>query len=133
MAPAKATRYSMQRELILAEVLQRKDHPDAEAIYQSVKKTCPAISLGTVYRNLNLLVKDGKIRRVVMDREIFDSTLKPHYHMRCVKCGSVFDVDIPYLTEIEAQAHKGSGFVVLSHDVKFFGVCKHCMDNVQSK
>ena len=57
----KATRYSMQREIVLENVLSRKDHPTAEMIYEDVRETIPNISLGTVYRNLNLLSDEGKI------------------------------------------------------------------------
>ena len=57
-------RYSHQRELILREVLGRKDHPTAEQICSSLRAECPRLSLGTVYRDLNTLVEIGRIRRV---------------------------------------------------------------------
>ena len=49
----------MQREFILKNVLLRKDHPTAEKIYEDVREAIPNISLGTVYRNLNLLTEEG--------------------------------------------------------------------------
>lgn len=62
-------RYSHQRELILREVLGRKDHPTAEQICTSLRAECPRLSLGTVYRDLNTLVEIGKIRRVSIPGE----------------------------------------------------------------
>jgi Fur family peroxide stress response transcriptional regulator len=59
-------RGSKQREAILR-ILQSTDiHPTADWIYMEVKKVIPNISLGTVYRNLNLLRDEGLIREVII-------------------------------------------------------------------
>ena len=52
----KTLKYSRQRESIKACLMSRKDHPTADALYTSIREQFPNISLGTVYRNLNLLV-----------------------------------------------------------------------------
>ena len=52
----KQLKYSRQRESIKACLMARHDHPTADAIYASIREEFPNISLGTVYRNLNLLV-----------------------------------------------------------------------------
>ena len=48
-------RYSRQRELIYQCLLHTNQHPTAEMIYSWLKPENPNLSLGTVYRNLNLL------------------------------------------------------------------------------
>ena len=55
-----AIRYSKQREAIRMYLLSTKSHPTAEAVYNNIKNEHPRISLGTVYRNLNLLVEQGE-------------------------------------------------------------------------
>ena len=50
----KTLKYSRQRESIKACLMNRHDHPTADAIYASIREEFPSISLGTVYRNLNL-------------------------------------------------------------------------------
>ena len=55
----KAIKYSRQRESVKACLMARKDHPTAEVIYASIREQYPNISLGTVYRNLNLLEELG--------------------------------------------------------------------------
>ena len=55
----KILKYSRQRESIKASLMNRKDHPTADAVYASIREEFPNISLGTVYRNLNLLVELG--------------------------------------------------------------------------
>ena len=57
----KTLKYSRQRESIKANLMNRTDHPTADALYLSIREEFPNISLGTVYRNLNLLVELGEI------------------------------------------------------------------------
>ena len=51
--------YSRQRESIKDFLSTRKDHPTADTIYMNIRKQFPNISLGTIYRNLNLLSDIG--------------------------------------------------------------------------
>ena len=60
----KALKYSRQRESIKACLMNRHDHPTADALYASIREEFPNISLGTVYRNLNLLAETGEIRKL---------------------------------------------------------------------
>ena len=103
----KTTRNTIQRELVLSAVLRMKNHhPTADEIYSEVCKEHPAISKGTVYRNLNMLVESGAIRRVALPdgADRFDFEKVPHYHIRCTKCGRVFDVDMPYQKHCAAKS-----------------------------
>ena len=59
-----ALKYSRQREAIKSYLCGREDHPTADMIYTSIRGDFPNISLGTVYRNLNLLVETGEIQRL---------------------------------------------------------------------
>ena len=56
----KTLKYSRQRESIKACLMGRKDHPTADALYTSIREQFPNISLGTVYRNLNLLAETAR-------------------------------------------------------------------------
>ena len=70
-------------------------HPTADEVYQVVRKRLPRISLGTVYRNLDVLSESGEISR--LDRcgaqYRFDGDLEQHYHIRCSSCGRVDDIE----------------------------------------
>ena len=59
----KALKFSRQRESIRECLKNRTDHPTADAVYVTISKDYPKISLGTVYRNLNLLADMGEIQR----------------------------------------------------------------------
>ena len=57
-------RYSHQREIIMNIIYSTKSHPNADWIYKRARKLIPNISLGTIYRNLKLLEKDGHIATI---------------------------------------------------------------------
>ena len=57
-------KYSRQRESIREFVKASKEHPTADDVYASIRKEYPNISLGTVYRNLSLLVELDEIVKV---------------------------------------------------------------------
>lgn len=120
-------RYSRQRELIYQAVRDTKLHPTAEMVYQWLKPANPNLSLGTVYRNLNLLAEEGVLLRLPFPVDRYDAEVSPHTHMKCRRCGGVFDLELPYDVEIDAVAGQVSpGFVIESHDLLFSGLCPHC-------
>ncbi len=57
-------RNTRQRRLILEELRKLKTHPTAASLYAIVRRRMPKISLGTVYRNLELLNQMGMIRKL---------------------------------------------------------------------
>ncbi len=119
-------RYSRQRELVLKKVAALDDHPTAEEIYEIASRESPGLSLGTVYRNLNVLADAKRIRRVSVPghADRFDHTLREHSHMYCARCGSVTDVeldDTALLRIIEAGAGK-----IEDYSLTLFGVCGAC-------
>ena len=96
------TRNTIQRQIVLQAVNQMHNHPTADAIYAVIAAQHPTISKATVYRNLNQLAAQGEILRVPVPTgaDHFDFNIKPHYHVRCTKCGGVFDVFMPPVTDL---------------------------------
>ena len=78
-------KYSRQRESIINCLKGRKDHPTADMIYASVREEYPKISLGTVYRNLSLLVDQGEILRFSCGegQDHYDADTSQHYRCAC--------------------------------------------------
>ena len=123
----KQQRNTRQRQLVLDAVRSRRDHPTADQIYQSVHAVDAHVSRGTVYRNLNLLCDKQEIFRVVMsDCDRFDLRTDPHYHMRCVACGRVEDVDSPYDQEYDLALAQKTGYQLLCHRLVVEGICPDC-------
>ena len=123
-------RNTIQKELVLKAVNELKRHVTADEVYDFIKKDYPTIGKGTVYRNLGVLVDEGLVRKVEIpdgpDR--FDFTLKNHYHVRCVKCGEVFDVDMDVITDLEDRIRDTHGMEFLSYEISFKGVCPACRE-----
>ena len=119
-------RYSKQRELIYQALTCTDCHPTADMVYQMLKPENPTLSLGTVYRNLNLLVEEGEISRLPFPVERYDAKIKPHPHFRCVVCEQVIDLDLPYDQRLDDQV-AALGHHVSSHSVLFTGTCANCM------
>ena len=97
-----------------------KRHVTANEVYEFVQEAYPTIGKGTVYRNLDILVEEGALRKVEVPDgpNRFDFTLKNHYHVRCVKCGEVSDVDMDEI-------------VYLDYDISFKGICPKCRKGYQ--
>jgi len=131
-APAKL-RMTTQRQVILEELQSVKSHPTAGELCAMVRRRLPRISLGTVYRNLDILSRAGLIQKLdVAGQEMrFDGNTMNHYHLRCLDCGRVFDVDMDLLPGVEERLSQESGFEVLGHRLEFVGRCEACRDAAQ--
>ena len=124
----KATRNTVQRELILNTVRSMTSHPSAEEVYDIVAIKDCHISKGTVYRNLAILSDMGEIRKIPMpgtcpDR--YDFNLSPHYPAICRIWGKIVAVS----TDLD---EKGiilySNFKVENVDIVVSGLCEDCME-----
>lgn len=127
----KERRYSKQREHIYQLVVSSKSHPSAEDVYSAAKELIPSISLGTVYRNLSLLVEEGKLREVLVDGSTitrFDGMTEDHEHFICTGCGTILDI-LPSITADDYQRAAGSvhGGRIMSHKLSYYGLCSSCI------
>ena len=121
------TRSTKQRSIMLAKLCSVHDHPTADELYARVRVDLPRLSLGTVYRNLDLLVRQGLVRCIDCAglQKRFDGNLAPHHHVRCVECGRIGDVygDIPLPDFTRMRV---DGFTLTGADVLFSGECAQC-------
>ncbi len=122
-------RFSKQRQLILDTLHSFAVHPTAEQLYEEVRKEMPSISLGTVYRNLNVLVEQQKIQRFDSPGEAsvrYDGRNDDHSHLVCTTCNKVYDVDSYVFKDLDNTLSNLTGFRVEHHDIVLKGVCKEC-------
>jgi Fur family peroxide stress response transcriptional regulator len=121
---------SKQRDAILEFLKSRKDHPNADTVYENVRKEFPNISLGTVYRNLTLLADIGKIQKLRMGaagQDRFDYNTVLHYHFVCKKCGAVLDMEMDNLVNVDHFANKKFKGRIDGHVAYFYGLCEKCL------
>lgn len=123
----KETRETFQKSCILETVKSSDEHPTAEAIYALIKEKYPQISLGTVYRNLNLLARQGVIKRIESFKvDAFDHRLDDHHHFKCLDCGHIYDVQID--NEVIFNIKESSEYEVDYFQIAFFGRCTTCIN-----
>jgi Fe2+ or Zn2+ uptake regulation protein len=121
-------RKSRQRERILEILRGTKSHPTADTIYLEMKDEFPDLSLGNVYRNLNILVETNMIRRLDFGSTFnrFDGNCDTHSHFICEKCGAVSDLEINDNFNPEDFIKNSKGKRVKTFTLEFFGICENC-------
>ncbi len=121
-------RMTPQRRVILEQLKQTKRHPTADELYATVRERIPSISLGTVYRNLELLWQQGLVRKIEVGgtQRRYDADTTLHYHVRCLGCGRVDDVWIPARDDLELEAARATAYEVQWHHIEFAGLCPEC-------
>ncbi|MBC8208813.1 MAG: transcriptional repressor [Desulfobulbaceae bacterium] len=127
-------RLTTQRQVILEELAKVTSHPTANEVYDMVRRRLPRIGLGTVYRNLDLMAESGMILKIEVGgtQKRFDATTSPHYHIRCLECGRVNDIDMDFQTDINTAAANESHYQIYSHHIEFTGVCPTCTKKADS-
>ncbi len=119
-----------QRIEVFAEVARTEEHPDAETVFERVRKRIPTISLDTVYRTLSTLAKLNIISKVYIlcDRARFDANTRPHHHFVCAECGLVRDFSFPEADNLPIPREVQSWGEVRSLHVELRAICFKCAD-----
>ena len=121
-------RSSNQRSLVHQIVVSAHDHPTAQTVYERARKRIPSISLGTVYRNLQLLVEQGLLleRKVGNRPARYEANRYRHYHVCCLQCGALEDLSVPYQEVLDRRVQKMVRYKLQEHRMEFYGICPQC-------
>ncbi|MCB0416924.1 MAG: transcriptional repressor [Bdellovibrionales bacterium] len=126
----KGLKFTHERKQLLDEVLQLKNHFDADKLADLVKEKGLRISRDTVYRTLPLLLECGVVQKSVGDgrREYFERTsVKGHHdHMVCIECGKIIEFTSDKIESLQDEICESYGFKLVFHDHRLFGICEHC-------
>jgi Fur family ferric uptake transcriptional regulator len=122
-----------QRKVVLEELRQVCTHPTADELFQRVRCRLPQISLATVYRNLDVLAREGVVRRLDSGAGAarFDGDLEPHYHVRCEGCGRLEDVPPSAIGPLELPPETAGGFRLTGMHLELVGQCPACQQAAQ--
>jgi Fe2+ or Zn2+ uptake regulation protein len=121
-------RRTRQLEAIYEAVRTAVDHPSADEVYARVRQQLPSVSLGTVYRNLQKLSAQGRVRVLHLKERVarYDALVHEHDHFVCERCDAVADVARPAGQPTECPALAQSGYAVHAQTLTFYGVCPRC-------
>lgn len=117
-------RNTIQKEIIKDALFSLANHPTADEVYAYIHTKHSTISKATVYRVLGMMAEDGNAGRYVCPHgaDFFDHNLDKHYHLKCENCGKIFDMDIPFMENL----NKNNDVTIFSHQIIFNGICKKC-------
>jgi Fur family transcriptional regulator, peroxide stress response regulator len=127
---ARGLRFPRPRRVVLEVVRRTESHPTAEWVHRMVRRRLPRVSLGTVYRNLRVLVEEGLVQELPGPHTRFDGNLGRHHHFNCTTCGRILDVEgplcEPQTRAVSARVESLTGLTITHHRIEFFGRCPAC-------
>lgn len=128
-------RMTRQRQVILQELRKVMTHPSADEVYEMVRRLIPRISLGTVYRNLEILSELGEIQKIEICGKLkrFDGNTKDHYHLRCLNCHRIDDVPEHIHFDFNSSLNSQTGYAITGHRLEFMGLCPECSEQQGSR
>jgi Fur family ferric uptake transcriptional regulator len=117
-----------QRRVILEELRKLSTHPTATDLYHIVRQRLERISLGTVYRNLELLAESGEIRKVqIGGREArFDPIMNDHNHAYCIECGRIDNLPESPEARSDILGSDQDGWQIRECRIELVGICPDC-------
>jgi Fur family peroxide stress response transcriptional regulator len=121
-------RKSKQRDRILELLKSDHIHVTANWVYDQLRREFPTLSLGNVYRNLNILVEQGLANRLGFGStfDVYEARREGHFHFICDTCGAIEDIEVPL-----EQHHLIDGWIGTEEghsvsSVEFHGQCSRC-------
>ena len=117
-------RFTSQRQAVWDEIKKSEEHRDAEDIYLQLKSNNHNVSRATVYRTIDVLVKNHMVRKMDLGdgRNLFEPRIddEHHDHMICLDTGKIiefFDEELENLQDKIAEKH---GYKVVRHVHQLF-------------
>lgn len=130
------TRKSRQRDRILALLEDKRIHVTANWVYDQLREEFPTLSLGNVYRNLNILVEQGEVNRLPFGStfDLYEAAREPHCHFVCDQCGLIEDVPMPrsLQQDMDRIVLEETGHSVMRTTVEYHGWCQKCRDGEEA-
>ena len=123
--------FTFQRQVIYEAVVDSREHPTPELIYEQVKQRIPSISLGTVYKNVRTFLDSGVLKEVTLHHRSLrlEANLTPHHHVVCSSCRAIYDIAHTAVEPVQYSSHEvPPGFSIEDCRVEFVGVCQSCRE-----
>ncbi len=122
--------YTPQRQIIWDEICKTDDHRDAEEIYFKIKQGGHKVSRATVYRTIDVLVKNNLVRKLELGdgRNRYENKLDSshHDHIVCIQCGRIDEFMDENIEKLQDEIAKKYQFKIVRHIHQLFGLCRDC-------
>ena len=109
-------RNTIQKDLVRNTVYEMRRHVTANEVYEFIKEAYPTIGKGTVYRNLDILVEEGALRKVEVPNgpNRFDFTLKNHCNGVQREHNKKLNNGLPILHKVPPKRDYGRYFCIMA-------------------
>ena len=128
--------FTFQRQLIYEAVVDSREHPTPELIYEQVRQRIPSISLGTIYKNVKTFLDSGVLARpsAASLMSCLATKVRPHPPLECTICKAIFDIEESAVEPVRLpKTGLPAGFSVEQRRVEFVGICKRCQSTHRKK
>ena len=123
-------RNTKQKQIIMNVLDKNRTHPTIKEIQEKVKEIDASIGQATIYRNINKLVDEKKIKKIpTLDgRDYYDINTVSHYHFICQKCGKIMDLFDKKYEKLMNRIEIDYQMKIENSNIIFEGVCKECLN-----
>tara|TARA_Y100001968_G_C19383410_1_gene731523 strand:- start:827 stop:1228 length:402 start_codon:yes stop_codon:yes gene_type:complete len=123
------------RQNLLLEGLKKcDDELSGQELHRQLLQSKNTMGLATVYRNLQVLVKQGLIRsrHLPTGEVLYTPVERDIHHLTCVDCGETTRLDSCPVKTMHVSTKTAKKFELLFHTLEFFGLCQDCLDKKKS-
>lgn len=118
-------RLTDQRRLIVEALIDAKDHPNVDDLFQRLQKIDSNISLSTVYRTVNLLENFGYIEKLDFQDGKYRYEWKEeeedhHHHIIDIESGKIIEFQDEELENIKRRIAKEHGYELAGHRLELY-------------
>ena len=117
-------RFTEQRKFIWDEITSSDDHREAEDIFLSLRKKNINVSRATVYRTIDVLVKNNLVRKLDIGDapSKYENKIDSHHHdhMICLETGDIIEFYNEELENLQDEIAKKHGYKVIRHVHQLF-------------
>jgi Fe2+ or Zn2+ uptake regulation protein len=120
-------RLTKQRAAILR-ALGDGQHLSAETILERVRSELPGVSLGTIYRTLDILRGIGLVQLFshAGGAAKYEAALEKHHHLVCTECGELRNVTTSDLLPLAQSVAREQGYGDVDCTLVVTGRCPRC-------
>ena len=123
-------RYTHQRQAIWDELSASAEHRDAEKIYLALYNSGLKVSRATVYRTIDVLVKNNLVRKLDLGdgRARYENKIDTahHDHLICVQCGKIEEFMDNVIENRQEVIVENFGYRLIRHIHQLFVICDEC-------
>ena len=123
-------RYTQQRQSVWDELCSTNDHRDAEEIYLAIRQSGLNVSRATVYRTIDVLVKNKMVRKLELGdgRARYEHKVNAthHDHLICIQCGKIEEFMDEVIESRQDEIVKKFGYKLVRHIHQLFIICNEC-------